>query len=157
MIRLATSADLDRILAVERRGFSAQDAYGRRQLAHLLSPKARALVLVDEEAGALRGHLILLWRSGSRVARVYDLVVDPVHRRAGIARALLAAAEAGAGDRGMTLLSVETRESNALARRVYEASGFTVHERLPSYYGENQPGLRMRKRVSPPATIEPGS
>ena len=38
-------------------------------------------------------------------------------------------------------------EWTPLARHLYESCGFAVHERLPSYYGQDQVGLRLRKKV----------
>jgi len=55
---------------------------------------------------------------------VEDMVVDPAHRRRGVASALLAQLEAAARDRGCTqvILLTESVRSDAVA--LYEANGF---------------------------------
>lgn len=52
------------------------------------------------------------------------LATAPAHRRAGVASALLAKAEAHARSCGMPALSVDTTESNEGARALYRAAGF---------------------------------
>jgi GNAT superfamily N-acetyltransferase len=55
---------------------------------------------------------------------VHDLAVLPQHRGNGIARALLAAVEREARQRGCVKLTLEVLENNQRARRVYERAGF---------------------------------
>jgi GNAT superfamily N-acetyltransferase len=56
---------------------------------------------------------------------VHDLAVLPGHRGRGIGRALLAAVETHARQRGCVKLTLEAHEKNHRARRVYERAGFT--------------------------------
>jgi ribosomal protein S18 acetylase RimI-like enzyme len=69
-----------------------------------------------------------------RMLYVDALAVAPEHRRRGIARALLAGAEAAAAERGCDGIALDTGLHNEPARALYEAAGFAAHEvrRAPS-------------------------
>jgi len=62
-----------------------------------------------------------------------DLFVDPAHRGAGVARALVEAAVAHAAGRGVSRLYWTTEKTNAPARSLYDTVGrltsFIVYER----------------------------
>jgi ribosomal protein S18 acetylase RimI-like enzyme len=146
MIRRATLRDLDRLTLLERSGLPAKEAYSRRQLRYLIS-RAQGLVLVEEEGRELWGLLTLLWRRGSAIARIYDLVVHPERRRGGVAWTLLERAKAVAASRGLHWLSVEVAAINTPACLLYQQFGFLLQERLPDYYRGGLEGLRFRKTV----------
>jgi ribosomal protein S18 acetylase RimI-like enzyme len=146
VIRRGNIGDLEQVLLLERLSFSPRDAYNRRQFRHLLT-RAQGVVLVDGEPGALRGFLVLLWRRGSRVGRIYDLAVHPQHRRQGVAQRLVEHALATARQRGMLWLRLEVSERNVAARALYEGLGFSVVRRLPDYYERGEDGLRYRRAV----------
>lgn len=55
---------------------------------------------------------------------VHDIVVHAAHRRRGIARALLAAAEDAARTRGCCKLTLEVLSNNAAALHTYSRAGF---------------------------------
>jgi ribosomal protein S18 acetylase RimI-like enzyme len=59
------------------------------------------------------------------MAHVYAMWVAPDARGAGVGRALLDAVADWASDRGCHRLVLSVTESNEVARRVYEAYGFT--------------------------------
>src|SRR2546422_1447820 len=56
---------------------------------------------------------------------IHDLAVVPEYRGTGIGRALLAAAEARAQQRGCCKLTLEVQDDNRRARALYERFGFT--------------------------------
>ncbi|MBI4233248.1 MAG: GNAT family N-acetyltransferase [Chloroflexi bacterium] len=148
MIRTATLADLEGILAIERASFPPEEAFSRAQFRYLLV-KAQGVVLVDEEGGEVRGFLVLEWPGRSSIARVYDIAVQARYRGQGIAQALLECAAGLAQARGRRWLSLEVREDNAPARSLYETTGFVLTQRLPDYYGPGRHGLRYRKALIP--------
>lgn len=55
---------------------------------------------------------------------LYDLFVQPAHRRSGIGRALLQAAEALALERGKVRMDLTTARSNHKAQALYESLGW---------------------------------
>jgi ribosomal protein S18 acetylase RimI-like enzyme len=62
---------------------------------------------------------------------VDTLATDERFRRRGVARALLAAAERQARALGLTRIALDTTESNAPARALYESEGFQAVRHVP--------------------------
>jgi GNAT superfamily N-acetyltransferase len=65
---------------------------------------------------------------------LWDVRVDPAHRRQGVATALFAAAERWAVARGCTTLRVETQDVNLAACRLYTGCGCTLARSTPGAY-----------------------
>ncbi|WP_298328168.1 GNAT family N-acetyltransferase [Asticcacaulis sp.] len=55
---------------------------------------------------------------------IHDLIVAPAFRGQGVARALMAEAEAIARERGCAKLTLEVLEGNATAQRLYQSLGY---------------------------------
>jgi ribosomal protein S18 acetylase RimI-like enzyme len=117
-IRLAQMSDLPELLRLENACFSG-DRISRRSFRRFLE-SAGASCLVAEANGQMLGYALLLFRSGTAMARLYSFAVDPAARGSGLSRRLLAAAEADAFERERILLRLEVREDNAPARALYE-------------------------------------
>jgi ribosomal protein S18 acetylase RimI-like enzyme len=66
---------------------------------------------------------------GRRFVMVENMAVDPLHRRRGIGRALLRAAEDWAAQRGIAALQLFVWEFNGPAARFYESQGFVTELR----------------------------
>jgi len=127
-IRAASTADLDAIVRIEAASFA--DPWSRRAFhAHL-----RDLFLVAECEGAVAGYLVA--RAMSSEGEILNVAVHPDRRTAGIGRALLEASLDALDAAGVNAVFLEVRESNAAARRLYEASGFTEIGRRRGYYAE---------------------
>lgn len=143
----ATAADLDAVVRLEERAFTA-DRISRRAWRHLVT-RAHADVLVARARGhgGLLGSAAVLYRRGSAVARLYSLATDPDARGRGVARALLDAVIERARFRGCERLGLEVRADNAPALALYRAAGFEEVRPLPDYYADGAPGLRMERRL----------
>ena len=76
----------------------------------------------------------LLARDLGGEAEILTLGVLPEMRRAGIGRALLDAAIAEAGRRGLGSLVLEVAADNDAARLLYDSAGFAQVGRRPRYY-----------------------
>jgi len=63
-----------------------------------------------------------------------------------VGKGLMKALEAELMARGARRLRLEVRESNMVARRLYEGLGYRVVARLPKYYGDED-GLLMVKEL----------
>ena len=101
-----------------------------------------------DPAGAM-----LLARRAADQAEILALAVVPSARRAGRARALLAAAEARAKENGVRELFLEVAASNAAARALYAAAGYREAARRRRYYRDGDDALVLRKLLTPePAT-----
>lgn len=93
-----------------------------------------AHVLVCERDGAVLGYV------GMRLVLdegyITNIAVHPRFRRAGIGRALLGELRRYAERRGLDILTLEVRESNAGAQALYRACGFAPAGRRRRYYEE---------------------
>ena len=65
---------------------------------------------------------------------VGNLAVRPDRRRQGLGAALVAAMGAAAREKGLAFLTLEVRESNLPARRLYEKCGFAAVGTRKNYY-----------------------
>lgn len=142
-IRAARASDVDALLAIENSVF-AIDRLSRVSLRRLVSsPSAAALVAICD--GAVAGYCVVLFRSGSRKARLYSIAVGRDFAGAGLGRRFLDAAEASALARGCGMLRLEVREDNAGAIRLYESAGYQREGRVPVYYADGEAALRFAK------------
>jgi len=99
-------------------------------------PSSAVLVATDGEdrpIGWLHVAQQLSLEGDPRV-HIMGLVVDDSHRSAGIGQELLAAGEAWARERGVTRMTVYSRQTRERAHRFYEREGYAMAKR--SYYFE---------------------
>lgn len=150
VVRRASVRDLDMIDRIEQRSF-ARDRFPRRNLRRVLKSPA-SVFLIAELDGAPAGYLMLLFRKGASVARLYSIAVDPEFRGRGVGESLLSEAATVAAAGGAGRLRLELRPSNAAAQRLYERAGFTLLERRAGYYDDGEDAIRMEKRVTPSVT-----
>lgn len=83
---------------------------------------AASTVLIARSAAAITGTA-MIGCDGHR-GWIYYLAVAPDARRAGLARALMAAAEAWLGERGAPKIQLMVRDGNDAANAFYERLGF---------------------------------
>ncbi len=81
---------------------------------------------------AVAGYVIAHYAADE--GEILNLGVAPAQRRQGVGRALVEAVMATLQDRGVKELYLEVRESNAVARYLYETMGFTEAGRRAKYY-----------------------
>ncbi|MGN8197508.1 GNAT family N-acetyltransferase [Salinisphaera sp. RV14] len=148
-IRRAEAPDLDALMALERACFAC-DAQSRRSMAHLIG-RAHGDVRVMDEGGRIVAAAVLLYRRGTRVARLYSIAVAPAARGRGLAGRLIDDAEQCARAAGCARLSAEARWSNRASRALFAACGFSETQRLADYYGHDpgryEDGVRLVKRL----------
>jgi ribosomal protein S18 acetylase RimI-like enzyme len=144
-IRSADPADIGALIDLENRSFSS-DRISRSSLRRLIvSPSAEVIVAASGEAVA--GYAVLLYRSGSLVARLYSLAVEPEFR--GLGRELLAAAETRAARRGCSSLRLEVRADNQRAINLYERMAYRRFGEKAGYYTDGATALRFEKAIGP--------
>ena len=143
-IRGAVAGDEERLgqlgalLVAEHHAFDPQrfiaprpdvpQAYGRFLASQIGQPEK--LVLIAERAGAVVGYAFggmegfdyMTLRGPAAV--LYDLVVDPAHRREGVGTALLEAAFADLKKRGAPRVLLFTAYKNDGAQSLFERAGF---------------------------------
>src|SRR5258708_24990864 len=131
--------------------FSSERMSLRSVRSFLRSGSARVWVAApsheSEVPNSVLAALILLTRRGGKVARIYSIAVAPAARGQGLGSKLVERAEAAARAAGFREISLEVREENAAARRLYARSGYTEAGRLPGFYEDGANGLKLLKRL----------
>lgn len=143
-IRPARASDLDALAAIESTAFTS-DRISRRSFRRLLA-SCSAAVAVAEDAGHAVGYALVLYRTGSKRARLYSIAASDAGR--GVGQALLEAAELAAKGRGCTVIALEVRADNTPAQRLYERSGYRRTGQLPGYYADGASALRFEKELT---------
>lgn len=149
-IRAAGRDDLDAIDALEGGAFAA-DRFARRNLRRLLA-RPTACVLLAERRGEAAGYVLVLFRAGARVARLYSIAVAGHSRGAGVGAALIEAAVREAARRGADILRLEVRASNEPARRAYRRAAFGETGIRPAYYRDGEDAVIMDKQIGSAGT-----
>lgn len=141
MIDVATHADLDAVLEIERHSFYStwtRETFERE----LATPHARIDVIrVDGRVVAFHNYWLV--PAGGEV-HVLSIATHPDHRRRGLGAQLLVHALAAGRAIGATLATLEVRRGNAAAIALYERHGFrTVHVRARYYQDNHEDALVM--------------
>ncbi len=147
LIRPATESDLDALVALEDRCFSG-DKLSRRSFKSLIKPGAHltSVILVDE---IIAGYSIVLFRTGTSLARLYSIALDPDYRGQGLAKTLLADAESEAVARHCLFIRLEVRNDNPTAIALYQKLDYHVFDDIADYYEDGCTALRFEKRLHP--------
>jgi [ribosomal protein S18]-alanine N-acetyltransferase len=129
-VRALAYADLPHVLSIERRAFSTP--WSMAMFVLELS-KGSGICLAAEGPDGLRGYLVC-----SRYADLWHLMnvaVDPDHRRAKVATALISSLleQLEGGDKVM----LEVRDSNEGAIQMYRRFGFRPVGQRRRYYQDN--------------------
>lgn len=147
MIRDAGLPDLNALIDLEERCFEI-DRFNRRQFRYMMT-RAQARLLVDERRRKLVGYVLVLFRRGTSLARLYSIAVDPDARGKGVGRALLAAAEKAAVEAGFAYMRLEVRRDNAESIRLYGKAGYRKLGEVGDYYEDGMEALRFEKALAP--------
>lgn len=145
-IRRATLADLDALVTLEERCFTS-DRLSRRSFRHLLS-RGNAETLVCDVEGRLAGYVLVLFRQGTPLARLYSVAIDPAFRGCGFGDALVAAAEKRALEHGGLLMRLEVRKDNVASISMFRKLGYRPFGEYACYYEDEQDALRFQKYLA---------
>lgn len=129
--RLDRARDLDAVMAIEADSFT--------------NPWTREMFTWELEHSDVSRVWVLRLDDGSIIAfcscwlifdelHIHTLAVRPEQRRRGYARSLLDFVLRDAIRQGVRSATLEVRESNEPARRLYERAGFVLKGRRPGYY-----------------------
>lgn len=144
-LRLATRHDVAALSNIEQQCFSI-DNFSSRNFRYLLT-KANAYTLVafEAEQDKLLGYIMLLFRRGTKVARIYSIAAKPA--RQGIASHLLQAAEQQALIQHCQIIHLEIRQDNLTSQLFFQRHGYNYFARYEDYYSDKQPALRFKKHL----------
>ncbi len=130
-VRAMRPADIDAVMVIERRSFSAP---WEESTFRGLMRRPSAALLAAEIGGELVGYSVM-WFAADE-GELGDIAVVPERRGEGIGRLLLRESVGVAASRGTRSLYLEVRESNEVARGLYVKSGFRVVGVRKQYYTE---------------------
>jgi len=147
MIRPASLSDLSALLTLEKRCFDT-DQLSRRSFRYLLT-EGNAETIVDERYGRIRGYAMVLFNSGTSLARLYSLAVDPDYRGRGLGADLLAAAEEVARQCDCISMRLEIRRDNSRGIALYRKAGYKKFGVHPDYYEDHMDAFRFEKELAP--------
>lgn len=128
---LRSAADLEEVLAVEHASF-ANPWTREMYLAELQHPEVSFIYVARDRTGRIVGFCAF-WRVHGEL-HINNLAVDPAHRREGVGSALLTAVLEEGARHGASRATLEVRESNIIARRLYERFGFAIAGVRRGYY-----------------------
>ena len=142
VIRVMKASDVPQVAALERACFS--DPWPKPVLARELENEL-SLWLVAAEGETVLGYV------GSQTvlgeADMMNLAVGAEHRRQGIAAALVnALCAALRTEKDAVQLTLEVRDSNEAAIRLYAALGFAQIGRRPNYYFHPKEDARILRK-----------
>lgn len=143
-IRQARIEDLSALVEIENACFSS-DILSRRSLQRFIQPGPHELRVAICEQQVV-GYVLVLYRTGTSLARLYSIAVLKHHRGRGIAKQLLESAEESGRDQNCAFMRLEVEEGNPAAH-LYESIGYRKIDRIPDYYQNHNTALRMEKRI----------
>lgn len=143
--RLAVSADIDALVALENRCFN-DDRISRRSFRRFVEmPRDRIVVAVQNHE--LLGYSLVLMHAGTRLARIYSIAVSPEARGSGLGYKLVKQAEHYAVEAGRIVMRLEVREDNAGAIALYRRLGYRQFGTYRDYYDDHGNALRFERRI----------
>ena len=142
----ATLADLDALVELENNAFKPADSrLSRRTFRHHI--RSHNVLLVAKGSGGskdiLYGYVLVFVHKKS--ARIYSMAVRSDRRGQGIAHALMECALAETDRPGIQRVVLEVRPTNRRAIGLYQRFGFCTRKRIPDYYPDGSPAMRMER------------
>lgn len=142
MIRPAAPVDLDALVALERACFGTE-AWSAGLVAGELAAADRVVLVHDAGGVDAYGTIGVV----ADVADLHRIATLPAARGRGVARALLADLLDAAAERGAERMLLEVVATNAPARRLYDAAGFTTIATRRRYYASGADALVMERAL----------
>ena len=146
VMRAAMMADLAAIEAIERQAFS--DPWSRASFASVVGQPLVHFAVADL-GGRVAGYVVAWFIGGD--GEIGNIAVAEPFRGQGIGVRLLEHALGAARERGVQVVYLEVRESNAAAQRMYHHRGFIRVGRRRRYYRRpEEDALILRLDLDPP-------
>jgi ribosomal-protein-alanine N-acetyltransferase len=131
--RHANLSDLDAILKIEQSSFPAP--WPRSVIAGEIDGRSWSRVTIATHDDTLLGYIVY-WIITTEV-HLLNLAVDPIWRRNGIAKKLMAYLIETSQSDSLAEILLEVRLSNLAAKNLYRQLGFEEIAIRPKYYSDN--------------------
>ncbi len=138
-IRTMRQDDLEQVLTIDRQSFSLpwpESAYRYELLENQSSFLRVAEIELPDESRLIVG-VVVVWMILDE-AHIATIAVHPEFRGQGIATRLMVSVMREAFRLEARLATLEVREQNTAAQRLYQRFGFNIVGRRPRYYKDNQ-------------------
>jgi len=139
--------DIDELLRLNYRCFENGENYTKHTFSYLLTQPNAFCCQIRAADGPMAAFLCVLIGDDG-VGHITTVGVAPEHRRRGLGEKLLDHLNGQLAARGVGSVVLEVRVGNIAAQRLYSACGFTVVQRLSSYYNNGEDGFMMLKAVT---------
>lgn len=137
--------DLGDILKIEKLSFTTP--WSKQAFLSELLDNDRAYYLVAKVDGRAIGYIGIWLVAGE--GHITNVAVHPEYRRRGVGHELLESVEKLAKERGIRRLTLEVRQSNETAKRLYRRLGYIPAGIRRRYYQDNdEDALIMWKELS---------
>ena len=131
-IRIATEADLEQIMQIEKACF-ANDAWSKSNMkSELLAP--HTTYVVAEESNSLIGYAGLSKLPTTTSSDIQTIAVSESHRGLGVGRKLMESLLAFAREQKAREVFLEVREDKPTPQSLYSSLGFRAIDRRENYY-----------------------
>jgi ribosomal-protein-alanine acetyltransferase len=131
-IRIATEADLEQIMQIEKACF-ANDAWSKSNMkSELLAP--HTTYVVAEESNSLIGYAGLSKLPTTTSSDIQTIAVSESHRGLGVGRKLMESLLAFAKEQKAKEVFLEVREDKPTPQSLYSSLGFRAIDRRENYY-----------------------
>lgn len=144
-IRAAEKEDLERLVEIENICFST-DILSRRSFQRFIRQGAHSLKVAILNTDIV-GYALVLYRTGTSLARLYSIAILPEMQGKGIARQLIEAAEDASRKKLCAIMRLEVNVNNAPAIHLYNNLGYRTIGEIENYYDDGSDALRMEKRI----------
>ena len=125
--------DLDRVVEIEK---ASMPSPWSRELFEAELKRDLARYFIMEAGGKVAGYMGY-WEAPEE-AHIINLAVGPEFRQKGLGLKMMEYCLGFAAQRGAKLATLEVRQSNEAAQRLYEKCGFRVVAIRKKYYSDNQ-------------------
>lgn len=141
-----TEKNLGELLRLNLRCFKNGENYTKHTFSYLLNePKALGYQIVTANGEMVGFACILINEDGA--AHLTTIGVAPEHRRRGLAELLLIHLENALKVRSIGTVMLEVRVGNLTAQSLYKRGGYSVVQRVSSYYNNGEDGFLMMKSL----------
>jgi ribosomal-protein-alanine acetyltransferase len=131
-IRIATEADLEQIMQIEKSCFG-NDAWSKSNMkSELIAP--HTTYVVAEESSSLIGYAGLSKLANSTSSDIQTIAVSESHRSLGVGRSLMESLLAFAKEQNAKEVFLEVREDKPTPQSLYSSLGFKAIDRRENYY-----------------------
>jgi ribosomal-protein-alanine N-acetyltransferase len=141
-IRDAGIEELPEVQAIENSCFG-EERYSEEALAAMLEEEGFETFLAEDDE--LMGSATVNYRDDLVAAQLVSIAVLPRFRGKGVARALLAEAEARVRRRGATRMVLQVAVTNVAALNLYLHQGYVLEGMIGDYYGPGRDAYFMDK------------